>query len=165
MQRVAVRLAEVTALAGGMLIVAIMLVTSVNVTGFALDRFARLAGGSVSGLPGYEDFVSLAISSAALLFMPYCQLRRGHVNVELFVSMLPHAVRRLLDRLWLLATMLVTLALAYWMVYGVLETRSDNVRSAILGWPVWPFYLPGIVSLVLWAAVALMQIFSEHESV
>jgi hypothetical protein len=28
----------------------------------------------------------------------------------------------------------------------------------VLGWPVWPFYLPGIASLVLWAAVALADL-------
>lgn len=145
-----------------MLVIAIMLVTSINVTGFGLDRIARLYGGSVSGLPGYEDFVGLAISCAALMFMPYCQLKRGHVNVELFVAMLPAVVQRALDRTWLIVTMLVTLFLAYWMVFGMLETRADNVSSAILGWPVWPFYVPGIVSLALWAFVALLQIITEH---
>ena len=33
--------------------------------------------------------------------------------------------------------------------------------SPVLGWPEWPFYLPGIVSLALWALVALSQIFAS----
>ena len=45
----------------------------------------------------------------------------------------------------------------------MLETRADGALSRVLGWPEWPFYLPGIVSLLLWAAVAAVQIF-ERES-
>lgn len=162
MQRIALRLAESWAIVGGVLLIAIMLVTSVNIAGFGLDRLARHYGGSVSGLPGYEDFVSLAISCAALMFWPYCQARRGHVKVELFVKLLPLAARRLLDRLWLVAGVLVAGFLAYWMVLGMLETQADNARSGVLGWPVWPFYAPGIVSLALWALVAALQIPDER---
>lgn len=159
------RLSEAWALLGGLAILAIMAVTSTNVAGFGLDRIARLYGGSVSGLPGYEDFVRLAISAAALMFLPYCQLRRGHVAVDLFVQALPFKLRRQLDRLWLVAIALLAFFFAYWMVLGLFETRSDNVLSPVLGWPVWPFYLPGVVSLILWGAVAALQVFEGGENV
>lgn len=145
------------ALLGGVLILAITAVTSVNVGAFIADRVAGSFGADVEGLPGYEDFVRLAISSAALMFFPYCQLRRGHVAVDLFVSALPEAVQRRLDRLWLALTVLAAGFLAWWMVFGLLETRADAVTSSILGWPEWPFYAPGVVSLLLWAAVAAAQ--------
>ncbi|MEO0671739.1 MAG: TRAP transporter small permease [Pseudomonadota bacterium] len=160
MTRTLERIAEVWALVGGALLLAIMLVTSLNVTGFALDRLARMFGGGASGLPGYEDFVSLAIGMAALTFLPLCQARRGHVTVDLFTNALPAAARHALDRLWLFAITGLALFLAYWMVFGMLETRADNVLSPVLGWRVWPFYLPGIISLLLWAAIAAGQTMS-----
>lgn len=157
MIRLAERLAAGWALAGGVLVFAIMIVTSVNVGAFGLDKIARGFGGTVPGLPGYEDFVRLAVSCAALMFLPYCQLRRGHVTVDLFTQLVPRIVRHVLDRLWLAATALLALFLAYWMIYGMLETARDNVLSPVLGWHQWPFYAPGIISLFLWAAIATIQ--------
>jgi TRAP-type C4-dicarboxylate transport system permease small subunit len=152
------RLAEWWAVAGGAVLLAIVLVTSANAGAFALDRVARAWGGSVAGLPGYEDFVRLAISGAALMFFPYAQARRGHVAVDLFVAWLPAGARLWLDRLWLLATVAIALFLAWWMWFGMARAKTDALVTGVLGWPDWPFYLPGIASLLLWAAVAAAQL-------
>lgn len=165
MLKFAERLVAAWALAGGVLIIAIMVVTSVNVGAFGLDKIARGFGATVSGLPGYEDFVRLAISCAALMFLPYCQLRRGHVTVDLFAQLLPLAVRRGLDRLWLATIAMLALFLAYWMIYGMLETLRDNVLSPVLGWHQWPFYVPGVVSLFMWVGIAGLQVFEGADSV
>ena len=50
------------------------------------------------------------------------------------------------------------LFLGYWMIFGMLETRADGRISPVLEWAQWPFYLPGLVSLALWALVALDQL-------
>lgn len=151
------RLAAQWALLGGVLVLAIMIVTTVNIGAFGLDRIARFFDSNVSALPGYEDFVSLAISGAALMFFPYCQIRRGHVVVDLFASAFPLWLTRALDRFWLFVTALLALFLLFWMVLGMLETRDDTVLTPVLGWAQWPFYLPGIVSLFLWALIAGLQ--------
>lgn len=158
MRRTLIKVVEGWALTGGLLLLAIVLVTTTNVTGFALDRLARLWGGSVAGLPGYEDFVGLAVSVAALSFLPYCQHRKGHVAVDLFIAGAPPGLRRALGFLWLGCGIAAALFLAWWMGLGLAETRSDGTMSAVLGWPVWPFYAPGILSLLLWAAVCAVQI-------
>lgn len=157
MSRTLDRLVAWWALAGGVLLLAITLVTTTNAGAFMLDRVAGLWGRDVEGLPGYEDFVRLTVSAAALMFFPYCQLKRGHVAVDLFVRALPARTRRGLDRAWLGLTALLALFLCGWMAVGLIETRADAASSSILGWPEWPFYVPGVISLVLWAAVAARQ--------
>jgi TRAP-type C4-dicarboxylate transport system permease small subunit len=152
------KLAVWWAILGGVVLLAIVGVTATNVGAFGLDKIARLFGATVSGLPGYEDFVRLAISGAALMLFPYCQLKRGHVAVDLFVNMTPRPVRRALDAVSLIAMAALALFLAYGMVLGLLETRADGALSRVLGWPEWPFYLPGIASLLLWAAIAAQQV-------
>ena len=152
------RAAELWAIAGGLLLVAIVLVTSANAGAFAADRAARLWGGTVSGLPGYEDFVRLVIGCAALMFFPYAQARRGHVAVDLFIEYLPAWLRRVLERAWLLVTIALALFLAWWMWMGLLRARADALVTGVLGWSDWPFYLPGIASLILWAVVAATQL-------
>jgi len=158
MRRALAALVGIWAMLGGLLLIAIVLVTTTNTAAFILDKLARLWGGSVAALPGYEDFVGLASGVAALTIFPYCQLRRGHVAVDIFVARMPAGLRLLLGRLWLVAALLTALFLAYWMWLGMFESRADNAISRVLGWSEWPFYAPGIVSLLLWAAVAGMQI-------
>jgi TRAP-type C4-dicarboxylate transport system permease small subunit len=145
------------AIAGGMFVLAIVFVTTANVTLFGLDRIARPFGGVVSGLPGYEDFVSLAVSCAALMFFPVCQLKRGHVAVDVFTQKLPARWQHALDRLWSAVACLAALFLCYWMAIGMDQARADRGTSAVIGWSIWPFYLPGVVSLLLWAVVAVSQ--------
>ncbi|WP_325166487.1 TRAP transporter small permease [Thermohalobaculum xanthum] len=151
------RLAAGWAILGGVVLAAIVLVTTANIALFAAHRVAALWGGSVAGLPGYEDFVRLAVSAAALMLLPWCQARRGHVAVDLFVSGMPAGLQRLLDRLWLALTVALAVFLLVMAAQGMAETRADGVLSPILGWPEWPFYLPGLASLALWAAVAASQ--------
>jgi TRAP-type C4-dicarboxylate transport system permease small subunit len=152
------RLAELWAVGGGLVLLAIVLVTTANAGAFALDRLAGAWGGTVAGLPGYEDFVRLAISGAALMFFPYAQAQRGHVAVDIFVAYLPARLRVFLERLWLVTTIAIALFLAWWMWFGMVRARADALVTGVLGWPDWPFYLPGIVSLILWAAVAAVQL-------
>ncbi len=149
------------ALAGGCLLLVIVVVTSWNVGSFLLSAL----GLPTRGLPGYEDAVRLLISVSALSFFPYCQDKRGHVAVDLFVSSLPARVQATLDRLWLAATAGAALFLGYWMTIGMIETRVDQTSSSILGWPEWPFYAPGLVSLALWAAIAAAQSLESAEEV
>lgn len=157
MARALGRIAAIWAVLGGVVLVAIVGVTMTNVGAFALDRLARASGGSVGGLPGYEDFVQLAVSCAALAFFPWCQHRRGHVAVDLFAERLPAAVRGALDRLWPALIAVVAGFLAATMFLGMLESRADGTLTPVLGWPEWPFYAPGVASLALWGLVALAQ--------
>lgn len=163
MSRLAARLSAGWALCAGALVILIMAVTTVNVAASGADRVARLLGGSVSGVLGYEDFVRLMISCAALMFLPYTQFRRGHVAVDLFVSKMSASLRARLEKTWLVVTVLTALFLAYWMILGMLETRSDQALSRVLGWPEWPFYLPGVLSLLLWAFVAGTQLLEKTD--
>lgn len=155
------RVATYWALLGGLLVIAIVLVTTVNVSAFILDSLLKPFGIFVPALPGYEDFVRLAISVAALSFFPYCQMKRGHVAVELFVQSFPRLLRDGLDRLWLFLTSGLAVFLAYWMWVGMLETRDDKNVTSILGWLEWPWYFPGVVSMALWALISLSQAFGD----
>ncbi|SPH18836.1 hypothetical protein DEA8626_02381 [Defluviimonas aquaemixtae] len=152
------RLADAFAVLGGAILLIIVGVTTANAGAFILDRIAAFFSADVAGLPGYEDFVQLMISGAALMFFPYCQAHRGHVSVDLFMERMPQVLRRQIDRAWLGLTAGMALFLAYWMIYGLIEARADGVLTSVLGWPVWPFYLPGIASMILWALVAMSQL-------
>ncbi|MFZ1342322.1 TRAP transporter small permease [Thiothrix eikelboomii] len=155
------RLADYFALGGGLIIMAIVLVTTTNVTAFALNRIASLLGGQVAGLSGYEDFVRLAMSAAALMFFPYAQVKHGHVAVDIFMNKAPAWLQRFTDKCWAVLIVIMALFLMYWMIIGLFEKRADHVVVGVLNWVEWPFYIPGILSLLLWAAIALVQVFDQ----
>ena len=144
------------ALAGGAALGLVVLITVINAAGFVLNAAARPFGATVPGLPGYEDAVSLLVGVAVLFMLPYCQLARGHVSVDLFTAGLS---RRGLARLVRATDALMALTACFFaamLARGMLAYRADGVRSPVLDWPVWPFMAPGVAALALWALAALL---------
>lgn len=145
------------------MILTIILVTVFNIAAFGLDKIARVYDLNVGGLPGYEDLVRLLISCIALMLFPWAQLEKGHVSVDFFTENLSTHLQVILDKIWLVATFVLVVFLGITMVLGLMESYGDNALSRILGWSEWPFYIPGILSLVLWGFVLFYQIFLEKK--
>ena len=149
------RIAAAWALLGGAVLMVIVLATTLNVGSLAVARVLAPLGIQPAGVAGYDDLVRLLVSAAALMLFPYCQAQRGHVAVDLLFNRFPARLQRRLDTLWLLAMAAVAAFLFYWMVQGMLDARSFGTVAAVLGWSEWPFYLPGLLSVALWALIAL----------
>lgn len=149
------RAAAYWALAGALGLLATMAATSYNAAAFTVDRVGQAFGTRIAALPGYEDFVALAIGCAVMMALPYCEVRKGHIAVDLIPSRAPRWLRPLLTACWQGVTVLLALFLAVFMARGLLEARADGLVSPVLGWPVWPFYVPCVLSLALWAVAAL----------
>jgi TRAP-type C4-dicarboxylate transport system permease small subunit len=165
MKRLLYQSASGLAVLGGVLALLIAVVTIVNVGGFAIDKVARLFGSHFPAILGYEDFVGLTVSSAALMMFPYCQTRYGHVAVDVFMNLFPSWFGRVVDLVSSTLMAVLAVFLGYMMVRGLLEVQSDNAMSAILGWQLWPFYIPGIISMFLWALICMTQIFEREAHV
>lgn len=148
----------------GILLFAVVLVTVLNIGAFGLDRIARHFGTTVEGLPGYEDFVRLSMSCIALMFFPLTQLERGHVSVDFFVGKLSTKTQVFIDKIWLSVTFCVVVFLGIYMYKGMLESYEDEAVSSVLGWIEWPFYIPGIISLFMWAVVLVYQVVFKKRS-
>lgn len=146
------------ALMGGVLLLIIVAATAVNAAGFTANMVARIWGGSVSGLPGYEDAVTMLVGVAALAMFPYAQLHLAHAAVDTFMQKAPRWANRGVDVLSALLIAVIALAMAYMLTLGMLDVREDRVETTVLGWPVWVFMPSAVVSCVLWAAAALLNL-------
>ena len=142
------------ALFGGAMLGLIVLLTTLNVAGFAINMAVRPFGGAFPGLPGYEEAVRLLVAPAAFAFFPYCMAKRGHVSVALFSAFLPSRVQNGIARFSDAAMAIAALFLALMLAWGAWQSLQDGVVTPVLGWPEWPFQLAGLLSLLLWAAVA-----------
>ena len=87
---VLVKLIHGWALMGGALLLGIVLATAINAAGFTGTAVARMWGGNVPGLPGYEDAVQMLVGVAALAMFPYAQL----YNCLLYTSPSPRDKRQ-----------------------------------------------------------------------
>lgn len=107
------------------------------------------------GVRGDFELVEITAAICASLFLPLCQLQKGHVLVDLFTNWLPPRARHRLDGFW---TAIFACAWAYvsWRLFsGMLEIHDYGDRTMLLGFPLWLIYLAATFSTGLAAIIAL----------
>ncbi|MGR3780056.1 MAG: TRAP transporter small permease [Albimonas sp.] len=132
--------------AGGLTIFAVSMAVTASVV-------LRTAG--VGGLRGDFEMVELACASCAALFLPLCQLKKGHVMVDIFTAWAPARTVRRIDGLWTLLFALAWAALAWRLWEGMQVMLDYGDRTMLLRFPVWWVYVPGVAGMALSAVVAL----------
>ena len=99
--RVIDMIARLFAYVGGFILVAMALVTVVSIVGRALLSFG------LSPVRGDYELVANGCALAVFCFLPYCQLKRGHVTVDIVTSMFPPRAQAVFG---LIGDLLITLA-------------------------------------------------------
>jgi TRAP-type C4-dicarboxylate transport system permease small subunit len=142
------RLARLCALLGGLLMVGIMLMTCISVIGRnLLDRTPV----------GDFELTGVACGVAIAMFMPWCQLRRGHILVDFFTARASAGTVAWLDRCGALLLALCLAALAWRSTVGGLNAHANLSTSMLLGVPHWWVYAGMVPPLVLTALIGLNQ--------
>lgn len=134
------RLAAAFAIGGGLVLclLATLVVTSV------LGRILLLRP-----VPGDFEIVGIGTAISVFLCLPYGQVRRGHVTVDLFLARAPAALREALDRGADLLFALLALGFSLRMVAGLGDLFRQGDVTMIVTIPLW-YALPfGIASLTL----------------
>jgi TRAP-type C4-dicarboxylate transport system permease small subunit len=143
------RLVEAWALLGGLLLLAIALMTSWSA-----------AAGWLFGkpLPGDVELVEMLTAVSVFMFLPYCQLSGANVTADIFTAKAgPRTVARL-ELLGAAVALAFSLLLLWRMFEGLLDYRQYVETTTILRIPIWVAYLPALASLALLAAAAAMSV-------
>lgn len=106
---------------------------------------------------GEFELVELACATCASLFLPLCQLTRGHVMVDVFTNALPQGVNRAFDGLWTLLFAAGWAFVSWRILHGLWEVQGYGDRTMLLRAPVWWVYVPAVFGTAVSAFVALMQ--------
>lgn len=110
---------------------------------------------------GEFELVELACAACASLFLPLCQLTKGHVMVDVFTGWLPDGTNRAIDALWT-AVFAAAWALLCWRLFnGLLEIHGYGDRTMLLRAPVWWAYVPAVLGTGLSALVALYMVIAH----
>jgi TRAP-type C4-dicarboxylate transport system permease small subunit len=141
-------LAKLCAIAAGVLLTGITLMTCVSVIGRNTTGWTLVGDFELSGS---------AAGAAVALFLPWCQIRRGNIIVDFFTNKAAQATQDRLDRLGALLLALVMALMAWRSAVGGLNAWKSQAGSMMLGFPEWIVYCGIVPPLVLTAVIALTQ--------
>jgi TRAP-type C4-dicarboxylate transport system permease small subunit len=138
MGRALYRTATGVAVVGGLVLFALTLLTVISVVG----RVAFSAP-----IPGDFELVELGMAVAIFAFLPYCQIVRGNVIVDVFTTRASPRTRALLDGIGNLLFTAIAALLTWRAALGGLEIRSYHETTMVLEVPVWWGYVPAVAIL------------------
>jgi TRAP-type C4-dicarboxylate transport system permease small subunit len=140
------------ALAGGLLLIGVLLMTVTSVAGRYLFD---------APIPGDYEITELACGVAVFAFLPYCQLHRANIVVEFFTTRLPRTWKRLLDAFHSFAFTVVAVLMAWRLAVGGLGKMADGQTTLYLGIPLyWGYFLAVIGAATL--CLVCVWVFTEQ---
>lgn len=136
------------ALAGGLLLLAVM----------AVNVFAVVLGVLGSSFPGDFELTEVGVAVAAFAFLPYVQLVEGNVTADIFTERVGPRTLALFRVLASTVALLFAAALLWRMSEGMLDQRAYGYVTAVLQFPIWIGFVPALVSLLLLCVAAALTL-------
>jgi TRAP-type C4-dicarboxylate transport system permease small subunit len=134
------------ALAGGLILVALTLMSLASIAGRSLLSMP---------VPGDYELVQLGIAVAVASFLPFCQMRGGHALVDFFTASARPAARAALDAIGALLVAIVAAVIAWRLAAGAASLHEANDQTMVLGVPTWWAVALMVPSFALFAAAGL----------
>jgi TRAP-type C4-dicarboxylate transport system permease small subunit len=142
------KLTRITALIGGGLLIAAIVLTLVSVAGRYLMGLP---------VPGDYELVEIACGVAVFLFFPFTHAVGSNIAAEFFTSGLPLGSRRFLDLVHDVIFFLLGILLTWRMVHAFEEKLASGETSILVGVPLWWAYGVGLLSLAFLTVVCLLR--------
>ena len=136
-------LARAVALGGGLVLIAMTVMSLVSVIGRAV--FAK-------PLPGDYELIQIGSAVAVAAFLPLCQMRGGHVLVDFFTANSRPSIRATLDTLGALLVGIAAAVFAWRLTVGALDLYRANDQTTILEIPTGYAVALMVPSFALFAA-------------
>ena len=112
-------------------------------------------------IQGDIEIVALLMGAGVSLCLPYCQIKRGNVVVDIFTQGAPPRVRIALDLVGCLTIALVGAVFAWRMGLGGMELRTSADETMVLRLPTWIAFPIIVPSMALLAAAGVLSAWQE----
>jgi TRAP-type C4-dicarboxylate transport system permease small subunit len=152
MKNIVENLANASALLGGLVLIAVVILTTASIFGRA---FISLG---LAPIPGDFELVEIGIGVAVFSALPLCHLRRGHATVDLFSAMFSPRFNRFLDITSDLLVLAISALITRQLWLGMLDKRQYFETTFILQMPLWWGYLACVIMAVVLCIVALFRV-------
>jgi len=174
MQRMMTALARAMALLGGLVLVSLVILTCLSVLG----RIANTLGHSdfvaaavpfltsplraLGPINGDYELIEAGIAFAIFAFLPWCQIVRGNVMVDFFMSAAPTRSRLLADIMGGLIYLLISALLTWRMIFGGIDMYNYNELSMTINFPRWTTFP---ISIAMMAFLTVVIIYTIGRSI
>lgn len=145
-------LARALALMGGIVLIAMTILTCVSITGRAMIPFG------LGPVPGDFELVEAGAGFAIFAFLPWCQISRGHASVDLFTSFLPDGVNRFIDLIAEILLTIMVLVIAWRLWVGTGDKMRYGETTFILQFPLWWAYAASLVGALVACVISVYMV-------
>ena len=137
-------LAKQFAKVGGIILLALAVMTVLSVTGRAINAYGF---GPIDG-----DFELIEQGTAFIVFcsLPYCQMRFGHVSVDVLSRFFYYPLSWAIALISHIAMSVMAFIIARQLYYGLMDKYSWGETSFIIQFPVWWGYAASLPASILW---------------
>ncbi len=177
------RLARVMAIGGGVVLMALIILSGVSILGRGLNTlghselligFSRhiadaLIATGVGPVNGDFELVEAGIAFAIFSFLPICQLHGNHATVDIFTARLPERVTLSIEAIWEVLLTVIIVLISWRLFAGLVDKRNYGETTLLLQFPVWWSYgasflasLVASIVAVYCAVVSIIQALSGH---
>lgn len=150
--RVLYNLTSALALFGGFIVGATALMTTISVTGRSAMSMP---------IPGDVELIELGTSTAVFAFLPFCQLMRGNVIVDFFLTWAPQKVKSGCDVLGTLMYLVIGAILTWRLYEGAFEMYEFAETTGTLAIPRWYSFPYGVACMTLLLIVTLYTLAND----
>jgi TRAP-type C4-dicarboxylate transport system permease small subunit len=144
------------ALAGGAMLVAILILVVVSVVGRKILAMP---------VPGDVELTSFAAAIATAWFFPWCHIVAGDVKVDFFTNRWSPRTIAFLEAIGSLLIAVLALVIAWRTVVAAFSIHEAQEISAILAVPTWISYAGMVPGFALLALVALDSVLRHAREV
>jgi TRAP-type C4-dicarboxylate transport system permease small subunit len=141
--RMLLKLSKIVAIAGGLIFVALVVMSIVSIVGRKL--FSAV-------VPGDFEILQMGAAFASAAFFAYCHMNHGDVKVDFFTQYLAPRKVATLDAMGSLLIGLFGALIAWRTAVGAVSLKETHETSMILGWPVWiaqALMVPGFILMAI----------------
>ncbi len=176
MHRLIQTLARLTALAGGLVLIGLIVLTTLSIIGRTVNKFfhrdyfdQNLTGLSqwildlgVGEINGSYELLEAGVAFAIFSFLPIAQLYGSHATVDIFTSFLPGRSNRWIAAFWEVVLAAVIALIIVQLFSGMARYMSNGQTTLFLQFPVWWAYaasfVAGAVACIVGIYCAVMRI-------
>ena len=149
------QLARMMAIAGGLVLLALIVLTCLSITGRSLIWARHLIWEGLGPIPGDFEMVEMGVGFAVFSFLPWCHLKGGNARVDLFKDFLGKGVNRLIEIVTNLLMLGVSGLIAWRLWYGMLDKHGYTETTFILQFPIWIGYAAAMVGACVFVLVSV----------
>ncbi len=142
--RMLLKLSKMVAVAGGLIFVALVVMSIISIVGRKLFSIV---------VPGDFEVLQMGSAFASATFFAYCHMIHGDVKVDFFTQHMAPRKVALLDAVGSLLIGLFGALLAWRTAVGAASLKETHETSMILGWPVWVAQALMVPSFILMSIV------------